>query len=626
MAIIKTREMRSKIVGIPATLALGLAIAVVALALVGCSSETSEPSSQQQPAPRVGMTGTIEIDGSSTVFPITEAVAEEFRKEAPQVQVNVGVSGSGGGFKRFTAGETDISDASRPIGDNEAAAAVENGIEYYEFLVGVDGLSVMVSPKNDFVDCMTVEQLHELWKPGSAVNKWSDLDSSWPDSDINLYGPGTDSGTFDYFTEEINGEAQASRADYTASEDDNVLVQGINGDRNALGYFGFAYYAENSDKLKLIGVDSGSGCVIPSVDTIASGDYGPLSRPLFIYVNRERMQQRDELRAFVEFYMENGRELTREVGYVPLSESEYEHNLAIVQGSAEPMQKMEDMAGMNRATLTGTIEIDGSSTVFPITEAVAEEFRKEAPQVQVNVGVSGSGGGFKRFTAGETDISDASRPIGDNEAAAAVENGIEYYEFLVGVDGLSVMVSPKNDFVDCMTVEQLHELWKPGSAVNKWSDLDSSWPDSDINLYGPGTDSGTFDYFTEEINGEAQASRADYTASEDDNVLVQGINGDRNALGYFGFAYYAENSDKLKLIGVDSGSGCVIPSVDTIASGDYGPLSRPLFIYVSETSLERPEVREFTRFYMEHGRELTREVGYVPLTEAEYRANLDLLK
>ena len=675
MATIKTRDMRSKIAGIPAPLALGLVIVALTLALAACSSsEPSDPTTPQQPAqpapaqpatgnttqpgapaqpaapqaaatsqagtsgamttpsvaptslPRVGMTGTIEIDGSSTVFPITEAVAEEFRKEAPDVQVNVGVSGSGGGFKRFTVGETDISDASRPIKDSEAAIATENGIEYYEFLVGVDGLSVMVSPKNDFVDCMTVEQLHELWKPGSSVSKWSDIDPSWPDSDINLYGPGTDSGTFDYFTEEINGEAQASRADYTASEDDNVLVQGINGDRNSLGYFGFAYYAENADKMKLLGVDSGSGCVVPSIETIASGEYSPLSRPLFIYVNRERLQQRDELRAFVEFYMENGRELTREVGYVPLSESEYAHNLAIVQGRAQPVQKMEEMAQMDRASLSGTIEIDGSSTVFPITEAVAEEFRKESPQVQVNVGVSGSGGGFKRFTVGETDISDASRPIKDSEAAIATENGIEYYEFLVGVDGLSVMVSPKNDFVDCMTVEQLHELWKPGSSVSKWSDIDPSWPDSDINLYGPGTDSGTFDYFTEEINGEAQASRADYTASEDDNVLVQGINGDRNSLGYFGFAYYAENADKLKLVGVDSGSGCVIPSIDSIASGDYSPLSRPLFIYVSKTSLERPEVREFTRFYMEHGRELTREVGYVPLTEAEYRANWELLK
>ena len=340
------RDMRAKIVGVPALLGLGIIIA--ALALMACGGgETSEQTGASGSAR--AMTGTIEIDGSSTVFPITEAVAEEFRKEAPDVQVNVGVSGSGGGFKRFTVGETDISDASRHIGDKEAAVAKENGIEYYEFLVGVDGISVLVSPKNDFVDCMTTEQLREIWKPDSAVNKWSDLDSSWPDSNINLYGPGTDSGTFDYFTEEINGEAQVSRADYTASEDDNVLVQGVNGDRNALGYFGFAYYAENADKLKLVGVDSGSGCVVPSIDSIASGEYSPLSRPLFIYVNRERLEQRDELRAFVEFYMEVGRELTREVGYVPLSESEYARNLAIVQGSAEPS---EEMAAADRATLS----------------------------------------------------------------------------------------------------------------------------------------------------------------------------------------------------------------------------------------------------------------------------------
>ena len=335
------REMRAKIVGAPALLALGLAI--VALALAACGGgETAAPKETGQTTGGAALAGAIEIDGSSTVFPITEAVAEEFRKEAPDVQVNVGVSGSGGGFKRFTAGETDISDASRPISDNEAAVAKENGIEYYEFLVGVDGLSVMVSPKNDFVDCMTTEQLREIWKPESAVNKWSDLDSSWPDSRINLYGPGTDSGTFDYFTEEINGEAQVSRADYTASEDDNVLIQGINGDRNALGYFGFAYYAENADKLKLLGVDSGSGCVVPSIETIASGEYSPLSRPLFIYVNRERLEQRDELRAFVEFYMEVGRELTREVGYVPLSESEYAQNLAVAQGRAAPQASLAD--------------------------------------------------------------------------------------------------------------------------------------------------------------------------------------------------------------------------------------------------------------------------------------------
>ncbi len=278
-----------------------------------------------------------------------------------------------------------------------------------------------------------------------------------------------------------------------------------------------------------------------------------------------------------------------------------------------------------KTALSGTIEIDGSSTVFPITEAVAEEFNKVAPKVRVNVGVSGSGGGFKRFTVGETDISDASRPIKESEAATAKENGIEYFGFLVGVDGLSVMVSPQNDFVECLTIGQLHEVWKPESAIQKWSDLNPAWPDKRVNLYGPGTDSGTFDYFTEEVNGEAGLSRADYTASEDDNVLVQGIRGDRNALGYFGYAYYAENMDKLKLVAVDSGEGCMTPSVETIANGAYSPLSRPLFIYVSKASLARPEVREFVKFYMEHGADLTAEVGYVPLSAQDYQENLELV-
>ena len=302
--------------------------------------------------------------------------------------------------------------------------------------------------------------------------------------------------------------------------------------------------------------------------------------------------------------------------------------IAVACGSdTEAVSKPADTAAGEdqRSTLSGAIEIDGSSTVFPITEAVAEEFNKIAPGVRVNVGVSGSGGGFKRFTVGETDISDASRPIKENEAAIAKENGIEYLEFLVGVDGLSVMVSPQNDFVECLTVEQLHEIWKPESAVKNWNDLDPGWPNKKVNLYGPGTDSGTFDYFTEEVNGESGLSRADYTASEDDNVLVQGIRGDRNALGYFGFAYYAENMDKIKLVAVDSGEGCITPSVASIADGTYSPLSRPLFIYVSKTSLARPEVREFVKFYMENGAALTAEVGYVPLSAQEYQRNLELV-
>ena len=331
-------EMRAKIFRMPGLLIL--AIVAGALVVVACSSETtSEAGAASQPTTqkRADLTGTIEIDGSSTVAPITEAVAEDFRGVAPKVLVNVGISGSGGGFKRFTVGETDISDASRHIKEKEAATAVENGIEYYEFLVGLDGLSVLVNPENDFVDCMTVEQLNMVWKPDSAVSKWSDVDPSWPDRRINLYGPGTDSGTFDYFTEEVNGEAKLSRADYTASEDDNVLVQGISGDRNALGYFGFAYYAANADKLKLVDVDSGNGngCVTPSIETIANGTYSPLSRPLFIYVNKERVQQRPELRSFVEFYMENGAQLAEEVGYVPLPAESYQKNLAVLDGEEE---------------------------------------------------------------------------------------------------------------------------------------------------------------------------------------------------------------------------------------------------------------------------------------------------
>ena len=278
------------------------------------------------------------------------------------------------------------------------------------------------------------------------------------------------------------------------------------------------------------------------------------------------------------------------------------------------------------SSLSGTVEIDGSSTVFPISEAVAEEFNKVHPNVRVNVGVSGTGGGFKRFTVGETDISDASRAIKDSERDAAASNGIEYHELRVGTDGLSVMVSTRNDFLDCLTVGELEMIWDAGSSVKNWNQLRSSFPDRPLRLYGPDTDSGTFDFFTEEINGEAQVSRADYTASTDDNVLVQGISGDRNALGYFGYAYYAENADKLKLVSVDNGDGCVTPTPDTILSGEYKPLTRPLFIYVNKKSLERPEVRPSWSSTWRQGEELTREVGYVPVSPEAYVSNLTMVK
>ena len=276
--------------------------------------------------------------------------------------------------------------------------------------------------------------------------------------------------------------------------------------------------------------------------------------------------------------------------------------------------------------LKGTIEIDGSSTVFPVSEAVAEEFGKLHRDVRVNVGVSGTGGGFKRFTVGEIDISDASRLIKDAEAQQAEDNGIEYYPLRVAMDGLSVMVSPDNDFIECLSAEQLKMIWEPGSTVEKWSDVDPSWPNRDIALYGPDTDSGTFDYFTEEIMGEAQLSRADYTASADDNVLVQGIAGGKYSLGYFGFSYYQENRDKLKLVAVDAGNGCVLPTSESIENGTYSPLSRPLFIYVSKQSLERPEVKAFVEFYLDNAADLAQEVGYIKLGDAEYASNREAIK
>ena len=276
--------------------------------------------------------------------------------------------------------------------------------------------------------------------------------------------------------------------------------------------------------------------------------------------------------------------------------------------------------------LTGSISADGSSTVYPITEAMAEEFGIEHEGgVRVTVGLSGTGGGFKRFCAGETDISNASRQIKDSEKQLCEQNGVTFTELQVAYDGLSVIVNPQNSFAQCLTVAELKKIWQPGSTVKRWSDVRQGFPNTEMKLYGPGTNSGTFDYFTEEVVGEAGASRADYTASEDDNVLVQGVEGDVNSIGYFGFAYYKENAQRLKLVGVDGGSGCVQPSEQSIKGGTYTPLSRPLFIYVSQKSLARPEVKAFVDFYINHAAELVPQVGYVPLDAAQYQQALGQL-
>ena len=275
------------------------------------------------------------------------------------------------------------------------------------------------------------------------------------------------------------------------------------------------------------------------------------------------------------------------------------------------------------------IQIDGSSTVFPITEAVAEEFQKSKKgKVKVTVGIAGTGGGFKKFCRGETDVQDASRPILKQEMEACKGAGIEYFELPVAYDALTVMVNPKNDWAGSMTVAELKKIWEPGAQgkITNWNQVRPNWPNAPLKLFGAGADSGTFDYFTEAIVGKAKSSRGDFTASEDDNVLVQGIGNDRNALGYFGFAYYVENQKKLKAVAIDGGKGPVVPSPKTVEDGSYQPLSRPIFIYVAKKSMDKPDVKEFVEFYLKNAPKLVKDVKYVALPQSAYSVGLDHLK
>ena len=275
----------------------------------------------------------------------------------------------------------------------------------------------------------------------------------------------------------------------------------------------------------------------------------------------------------------------------------------------------------------GTTDIDGSSTVFPITEALVEDWGDSiGGSARLVIGISGTGGGFKKFCAGDTDINDASRPIKPSEVQKCAEEGVEFIELPVAIDGLTIGVNLENDFVGCVTVEELHAMWQPDAEgkISRWSQIREGWPNEKLRLYGPGVDSGTFDYFTETVNGEAQASRGDFTSSERDNVLVQGIAGDRGSLGYFGYSYFVENQDKLKMVAVDSGNGCVIPTDETINDGTYSPLSRPLFIYVSKEAWAEPDVKDFVSYFVSHERaSLLKELGFVPFPEQVHDLILD---
>ena len=273
------------------------------------------------------------------------------------------------------------------------------------------------------------------------------------------------------------------------------------------------------------------------------------------------------------------------------------------------------------------VKIDGSSTVFPVTEAVAEEFQiaKRQQRYRVTVGISGTGGGFKKFCRGEIDISNASRPILKKEMDDCRAAGVEYFELPVAFDALTVVVHPKNSFIKQLTVAEMKKMWEPAAQgkVMTWKQVNPAWPDQPLKLFGPGADSGTFDYFTEAVVGKSKSSRGDFTASEDDNVLVQGVSRDIHGLGYFGFAYYVENQDKLKAVPIVNEKGRpVVPSMEAVEKGIYSPLSRPIFIYVNAKSLDKPEVKQFIEYYLEHGAALAKEVKYVPLPASAYRTAL----
>jgi phosphate transport system substrate-binding protein len=302
------------------------------LAFAGCGRErpSAEPATTTAAEDPLGafaeeeIRGRVRIDGSSTLAPLVSLAAERFRQEQPRVRVSVGVSGTGGGFERFCAGETDLSNASRPIKDEEKELCERERIEWLELQVANDGVSLVVSNENTWADCLTVEQLKAIWEPGSDVDSWRDVDPSFPDEELKLYGAGTDSGTFDYFTDAIVGEEGASRSDYSASEDDNVIARGVSGDKGALGYFGLSYLLANEGRLKGVAVDGGDGCVRPSVETVQSGEYKPLSRPLFTYVREEALAENAAVEPFVTFLLDNEVELARDSRFVPMTERQLE--------------------------------------------------------------------------------------------------------------------------------------------------------------------------------------------------------------------------------------------------------------------------------------------------------------
>ncbi|BAN01083.1 substrate-binding domain-containing protein [Ilumatobacter coccineus] len=640
------------------------------------SEETPAESGEESPAEEAAgeLSGDINISGSSTVEPVSVRVQELFNDIEPNVNITVDGPGTGDGFQLFCEGETDISDASRAIKDEEAAACAEAGIEFTEIQVGIDGLSVLTSANNTAVECLSYEQIYGLVGPeSSGFGNWSDANAlitelggegNLPDAELEIYGPGEESGTFDSFIEIVledladeRGQEAITRPDYNPSADDNVILSGVESSDTSFGWVGYAF-AENAENVTLLDVDGGDGCVTPTAETIASGEY-PISRPLFIYVNNAKAAESPALQAFVDFYVADGLDTAvAEVGYVELADDAKAAVRAAWSGDApaateeEPMEEdameeepMEEEAAADLSGLSGEITISGSSTVEPVSVRVQELFNDQAPDVNITVDGPGTGDGFQLFCEGETDISDASRAIKDEEAAACAEAGIEFTEIQVGIDGLSVLTSANNTAVECLSYEQIYGLVGPESTgFGNWSDANAlvtelggegNLPDAELEIYGPGEESGTFDSFIEIVledladeRGQEAITRPDYNPSADDNVILSGVEGSDTSFGWVGFAF-AENAENVTLLDVDGGDGCVTPTAETIASGEY-PISRPLFIYVNNAKAAESEaLQAFVDFYLADGLDqAVAEVGYVELSDsakAEVRSGAEAI-
>ncbi len=562
--------------------------------------------------------GDIIVAGSSTVYPLTVAMAERFQAEGYAGEITIDSIGSGGGFEAFCVNaETDVANASRPINAEEIAACEENGRPAIEFRVGTDALAVVVNPDNPVSD-VTIEQLAQIYS--GEVTNWNEIDPAAGDLPIALYSPGTDSGTFDYFVEAVFDEDDApilAAPGIQFSEDDNVLVQGVEGDVGGIGYFGYAYYTENADALKILSVEG----VTPSAESAESNEY-PLSRPLFIYSAESVMDEKPQVESFVSYYLQYVNEEIDAVGYFPASEDALQtsaDNLTnrtpvsvMVEEEGGEMMEGAMLEAIDPLSVEGPIVIAGSSTVYPLTVAVAEQFQNEGYIDEITIDSIGSGGGFEAFCVNaETDIANASRPINEEELAACEENGRPAIEFRVGTDALAVVVNPDNP-VNELTLEQLGQIYT--GEITNWNEIDPAAGDLPIALYSPGTDSGTFDYFVEAVLEEDDTgilAAPGIQFSEDDNVLVQGVEGDVGGIGYFGYAYYTENADALKILTIDG----VEPTAESAENGSY-PLARPLFIYsAAEVMVEKPQVAAFISYYLQVVNDVITEVGYFPASE-----------